>query len=1016
MKTDLSRTSGAHLLVVEDDADDYSLLLESLREIHGPEYTPCWARSVEEALHLWQAHRPDLVLTDYHLGASNGLDLLRRLKAADPSMPVILMMGVYDERIDHEAAEAGAADYLEKGNLSARGLDRSMRFALQSSRQERTLRRMTEQLEQTNVAFRTAFFRLQLRPFRVTSTGSGLRRLLGLDVESLQSPLLSCLRLFAPRQRRRLYMAFRQLRAHSPVDLICERARPEGVRYLRVEAHLDEDSRELHGRVTDITERRRQEKLLGNQARLLDMARDGICVCQEASGVSFWNRGCEQLFGWRREETEGKCLSELIGTEREVIAMAREAVLRTGEWSGELDCHARDGSEIIVSCRMNRADESGAILAILSDNTAASRAHEMLRESESFLRESNAIARVGGWSYDCTTATLKWSEMVRRIHEVPETYEPTVGPAIEFFEGTARERIREAFEKCLARGRPYCLELPLRTARGRRLWVLTKGQAEREGGQAVRVRGILQDISAFKSIQRENEAFFDLSIEMITVASPDGYFRRLSPAWTRTLGWSETELRSRPFIEFVHPEDVEKTREAIRQLVQSNLLFGLENRYRHRDGTWRNLVWNAYYSPEEGLFYAMARDTTEQHKQEQTLREALARAEEANRTKTEFLAMMSHELRTPLNAIIGFAQLLGEDLTSPDQLQMLGVVENAGNHLLELIDDILEFSSLETRRFRLKPSLFRLDGLLQSLHDTFLQRFLDAGLDLHFERKAGEALFRRELEADARRLRQVLSNFLSNARKFTPSGSVTLTVRLTGKSAAGPRWRFEVRDEGTGIAPEVQEEIFKPFFQIDSSISRQHEGAGLGLAICARIATEMGGEVGVQSEPGKGSLFWLEVVLPFAHEAVSPSAPHHIAEQGLPQAPVTHANVLLVEDEIQNATYASLCLQRMGCQVTLARDGREAVRCALQKPFDLILMDLRMPVLDGIEATRQILESLGSHRTPPIIAVTAQAASSDREKCTEAGMRDFLSKPYRRQDLAEMVTKWVPAAAFGNRP
>ncbi len=399
------------------------------------------------------------------------------------------------------------------------------------------------------------------------------------------------------------------------------------------------------------------------------------------------------------------------------------------------------------------------------------------------------------------------------------------------------------------------------------------------------------------------------------------------------------------------------------------------------------------------LASGLDRASREQEQAISQLISAREEAEQANRAKSDFLAMMSHELRTPMNGVLGMLQLLETTEQTREQAEYTALATESTEHLLKVINDILDFSRIERGALELECIPFNLLELVQGSALVFQHSAQQRGLALELQIQAG--LENIEVCGDPTRIRQILVNLLGNALKFTEEGAIHLSLEWQALDHDVLWLTCAVHDSGIGISPERLEHMFDAFQQADSSISRRYGGTGLGLAIARTLAERMGGTLQAESKEGSGSTFTLEIPLPFQQ------SPAHRQQAAGDAAPVAAGQeILLVEDNPVNQTVIEAMLRSLGYRVTLVADGIQAVRSAERQRYDAILMDCRLPVLDGYSATREIRAQENGRRVP-IIALTANALQGDRENCLQAGMNDYLAKPFKRAELQRILQRWI---------
>lgn len=473
--------------------------------------------------------------------------------------------------------------------------------------------------------------------------------------------------------------------------------------------------------------------------------------------------------------------------------------------------------------------------------------------------------------------------------------------------------------------------------------------------------------------------FFDVSQDMLCIRDMAGRFVKLSRSWEAVLGYTVEELQGMALLPLVHPDDVAATLAQMARVEtegeSKDEVVGFMNRYRHRDGHYRQLEWRARLSGDK--VFAVARDVTERLAVEAEREAARRAAEAATRAKTDFLANMSHEIRTPMNGVMGVLHLLKSEALTEEGRRMLGDALSCGQMLAELLNDVIDFSKIEAGRLELVSEAVDPATLLEGVVRLLKPQADAKGLKLTIE--ADKSLG--WVQSDPVRLRQALFNLVGNAVKFTETGSITIRCAAPRRGVL----RFEVQDTGVGIPEDVQARIFQRFDQGDASTTRRFGGSGLGLTITRRLAEMMSGDVGVTSKVGVGSTFWLEI-------AAEPTAARVFAADDLERV-LAGLRILVVEDNATNRMIATKLLEAMGAEVTTAADGYLGVEAAAGGDFDLVLMDVQMPGIDGLEATRRIRALGGAPSRTPIIALTANVLSHQRAAYLDAGMDGVVGKP-----------------------
>ena len=789
----------------------------------------------------------------------------------------------------------------------------------------------------------------------------------------------------------------------------------------RAEESLCALNQELERRVDERTAE--LGRVAREQSILLETAPVGISVIVDRKQVLV-NRKMEELFGYTKEEMLSQTTRMLYSTQEAYDKLGAEAypVLARGESFGTVQpLLRRDGSSCLIRYlgrALDSEDLSKGTLWILEDITESKQTEEALRESEERLRLAAEAAGLGAFDYDFASGQAVYSPEFLSLFGLPvdapvELGQDKVAKALHPEDctlflanmGTATDPTGSGV-----------LDVEYRIVRpdGAVRWLRVRGQTffsgSNPGDRPLRARGIIQDVTgrreALDQLAAENlknETLLRSAKDGIHILDADGNVVQVNEAFCTMLGYSAEDLASMNVGQWDAQWTVDELRAKLAELIAEPQTF--ETRHRTRDGRLLDVEINGIGVEIGGkrMLYASARDITGRKLAERALRAAKEAAEAANAAKSEFLANMSHEIRTPMNGIVGMTELLLDTELTPDQRDHLVAIEDSGEHLLSLIDDILDLSRIEAGKITLEAIPYEPKAVVERTLSIVASKAKAKGLTVstHVAPELPVAV-----RGDPVRLRQVLTNLLANAVKFTEQGSVTLTVDVS-PAQTEPTLHFCVQDTGMGISPEAQERIFAPFEQADTSTTRTHGGTGLGLSISRQLVERMGGRLWVESSLGQGSAFHFALPL-------RPCLPEEIVSEPEPAWSLgEHASalrVLLDEDTEINQLVARRMLEQDGHDVVVAANGREAVAWWREGGTDLILMDVQMPVMDGLEATAAIRAGeQGTSAHVPIVALTAHAMKEDRATCLAAGMDGYLSKPFRRAEMRRVLSRFGPS-------
>jgi len=616
-------------------------------------------------------------------------------------------------------------------------------------------------------------------------------------------------------------------------------------------------------------------------------------------------------------------------------------------------------------------------------------------------------AGLGAWEYDFDRHEVYWTPGVFDIFDLEADKPPLYDEAIRYFVPEDRERIAAGVRTAIDEGIETDIVCRVVSAKKRSKFVRLVIRPETSEANGSRLKGIVQDVTGREVLQRGMETFFGMTPDLVGALNVEGRPLNLSPSWESVLGWSSAEIRKRGILGLVHEAERGQMRKLMSEVLGAEVIHHIETRLQTVEGDFRWFSWRLFGDDASKTIFVAARDVSRRKQNEAALMEAKRQAEEASMAKSEFLAVMSHELRTPLNPILGFTDLLIDETDNPEHKEILAAISEAGQNLTKVIGDVLDFAKIESGRTEVHQEEFDIEKLLDAKVRLMRGQLDGDGVDLRlrFERSEAYSADTRFV-GDPEKISRVLTNLIGNAIKFTLKGSIEVRASV-GPTDNGALLEIAVEDSGDGISSDKLDSIFEPFVQVDSSITRQHGGSGLGLSICKKLVELMGGRISVESRRGMGSTFSYCVPLRPVEVREAAASPEgfnvkawadELRERGAP-------HVLLVEDNPTNAYYAKRILENFHCQVTAVTSGEEALTEYSAGTHDLILLDLHMPGIGGMEVLRSIRKSeatLGWRRVP-ILVLTADVMKATRNESLTNGADAVLNKPIRAQGLAEAL-------------
>jgi PAS domain S-box-containing protein len=754
---------------------------------------------------------------------------------------------------------------------------------------------------------------------------------------------------------------------------------------------------------------------------LVESASDIIYELNEKGQFSFCNEIMEGISGYRKEEIIGMQYTSLIHQEdrKSVVEFYKEQGKNKQDSSYlEFRMNHKDGHIVWMGQNARMFFENNRVYKV----SVIARDITQLKEARNKLAEQMQLYQLlSENSSDIITLTdeNRTFKFISQSCKEVLGYEPKelLGKkTFDIVHPEDRNLLLEVGNKVRENNKPGIIEFRVHHKAGHYIWV--EAQAKPfydENNKLNLVQSSFRDITKRKETQQllaQNQKLYRLlsenSRDVISLHNPDGVFEYISPSCMDLHGYTPEEMVGKLGTEFIHPEDVPSIvaqapsmQEMMKRGKQiAPMQFRIMSK--HRGIVWaENMIKPIFTDGEFSGFQSTVRDISERKKDELDLREAKENAESATKAKSQFLGMMSHEIRTPMNAIIGLTDLLLDAKPRLDQLEKLNTIKFSGENLLSIINDILDFSKIEADKIQLETFDFDLNQLLERIIKMLESRAVAKGIELTYQYDKDMALY---LLSDPIRIGQIVTNLVGNAIKFTDEGSVKLLVKKLLENETEITFQIDVVDTGIGIPTDKLSTIFESFSQAEETTTRKYGGSGLGLAICKRLVELMGGEIFVESIKGTGSNFHFRLTTAKGNKPVDRNVYHDFSEL-LKRKKVS---VLLVEDNKANQLVATGFLEKWNIAVTMANDGLEAVQLITTKEFDLVLMDLQMPVMNGYEATKAIRAMADSYfKKVPIIALTASAMINVPGKVRDSGMSGFVGKPFRPHELQQVIANHV---------
>jgi PAS domain S-box-containing protein len=729
---------------------------------------------------------------------------------------------------------------------------------------------------------------------------------------------------------------------------------------------------------------------------LATYSKDIILLCTKEGTITYVSPAVDAILGYQPADVVGQNIRLFVDP---------KSAPQIGEGTNnDFSVRTKNGNYVWLEATVQKIhNEEGQHIqtqAILRDVTEQKWLNEVLKQT-------TQLARIGGWETDVVSGRSTYTDSLAELLGFKSGEIPAVGEILKLFTKESAEKIARAYSDVYDKNISFDIEAQLTVAGHATKWARIVAEPKLENGRLHKVIGSLIDITERK---RNEEALKELAMVAqysssgTIISDKNGLVEWVNEAFVKMTGYSLEEMRGkRPAEVLQGPESDAKVRQAMNEALDSGNSFNGEIIKYNKQGEayWVEIQINPVFSQNGELikFISIENNVSERKAAESQLLEAKKNAEEGSMAKERFLSTMTHEIRTPLNAVIGMSKILMDEDPRKDQLELLQTLHYSAENLLTLINDILDFSKISSENIQFENIPFKFNEEINKAVHSMKFKVQERDNTIEF---SGDPKLPTLLEGDLHRIVQVLNNLIGNATKFTEKGNIKVATKLLRQNNNKLWIRFSVADNGIGLSKDKLQLIFEKFSQADASTSRKYGGTGLGLAICKMIVEQQGGKIWVESENNQGSTFYFDIPLKTTNQAIK-NDQHmtHLLES------LEEIRVLTVDDNQINQLVLDRFLKKWNVSFKQASNGKEAIELANKEKFDIVLMDLEMPVIDGYQASREIRQTSNFNSDTPIIALTASTRKEVEGNVYAAGMNDVMMKPFNPSHLHQLLMDYT---------